>query len=188
MKRTILLSCLLVLVPASSVLAQTGDEGNGKDFGVAVNPVLMLFGWVSAEFNVWSLDRTGELNIPAQFAHDPFWFDEGDYKVDLFSIGMNYRKFFDERQEGLFVQGGWTYYYASVDGRRDAQGQSASSDQGAILFGMGYRLISQANGLFWAFGFGAGRRWGAIEDTRGDEIQDDGFAIAIDFFKIGYAW
>ena len=188
MKTAILLVCLFVFVPTSCTFAEDSDQGNGKDYGVAVNPVLALFGWVSSEFNIWKVDRTGEINIPAQFAHDPFWFDEGDYSVDLFSIGMNYRKFFDKTQEGFFVQGGVTYYYAGVDGRGSAEGKSASSSQTAVLFGFGYRLISQTNGLFWAFGLGAGRRWGTIEDTLGDEIQDDGLAIAIDFLKIGYAW
>lgn len=189
MIRTALVVCLLAMLVGSPAFAQPAEEGNGKDFGVAVNPVLALFGWFSGEFNVWKLDRTGEINIPVMYIDEPFFIDDDySYNVDLFMIGAYYRKFFNVEQEGFFVQGGWNYYHASVDGQGPQAGKSAGSNQGAVLFGIGYRAISQTNGLFWAAGFAAGRRWGTIEDTEGGEIQDDGFAFSVDLLKIGYAW
>jgi hypothetical protein len=58
----------------------------------------------------------------------------------------------------------------------------------SILFGVGYRIISETNGLFWATGFGIGRGWGNIEDPVGGEIRGSGVAFDVDLLKIGYSW
>jgi hypothetical protein len=156
-KKIALFVCLLATVVHSAAFGQSGKEGNGKDYGVAMNPVLALFGWFSGEFNVWKLDRTGEINVPVMFIHNPFYIDRDDYSLDLFMVGSYYRKFFDARQEGFFVQGGANYFHASVSDDEAGGGASVSTDQGAVLFGVGYRAISQTNGLFWACGIAAGR-------------------------------
>jgi hypothetical protein len=188
MKRITIALFLLSLVTTSACFAKDFQIGNGKDYGIAGNPVLGMFGWFSGEVNIWKLDRSGEINIPVQFAHNPFDLDGDDYDINLFSIGTYYRKFFNQRQEGFFVQGGWLYTYADTNGKGTAEGLSASSDIHSILFGVGYRIISDTNGMFWAFGVGVGRSWGIIEDPLGDKIRSSSVALDIDLLKIGYSW
>jgi hypothetical protein len=190
MRRVALLACLLAVSMSmcTPAHAQPKAEGNGKDFGIAINPVFALFNWYSGEVNIWKFDRTGEINIPISFAHDPFNIDDGDYDLDIFTIGGNYRKFFNTEQEGFYFQGGYHFAHASIDGKGLSAGESASADTHSVLFGVGYRMVSQTNSLFWAFGFGAGRRWGDIEDTDGSEILGEGLALSVEFMKIGYSW
>jgi hypothetical protein len=180
-----------MFVAISSTMSAQDDFyqlGNGKDYGIAINPVFVLFGWLSGEFNIWNIDRIGEINIPVMFLHNPFYLDEDFYSIDLFSIGAQYRKFFNRKQEGFFVQGGYLFAVADVEGEGDLVGQTVSDSQHAILFGLGYRLISQTNGLFWAIAISAGRAWGTIRDPVGGEIKGSGVAFDADFLKIGYAW
>jgi len=184
MKR-LFLSSALTLVLSVNALAQQASEqlGNGKKMGVALNPVLLLFQWGSAEVNFWNISRSAEINIPIQFASDPFFIDKDNLDVRIFSLGAYYRYFFNEKQKGFFIQGGWIYGHASVK----ESGDEASGNQNSILFGFGYRLISQ-KGLFWGVALGAGRSWGTIKDPDGDEVRGSGLAIDVDFLKFGYAW
>ena len=188
MKKSFLLGLVCTVIFSSSVFAQKEYEGNGKDMGVAINPVGVLFNWVSAEVNLWQIDRTAEINIPIQYMHNPFGLEDDDYDLNIFAIGVQYRKFFSERQEGFFVQAGWQYANFGVDGKEEFNNRSSDGNVNSILFGLGYRIISQSNGLFWAAALSAGKSWGTIEDPDGGEISGSGFAYDIDFFKIGYSW
>ena len=176
---------LFLLVSAVLLCASTSyaQGPNGKHFGIAVNPVLALFEWGSAEVNLWDIDHTAEINIPIQFGKNPYFFDEEDIDVSYFSSGVNYRRFFNTKQQGFFASVGWQFERANVSNAHDKIHGSTNS----ILFGMGYRLISE-NGLFWGFSLSAGRKWGEISDLSGDSISGSGLALDIDLFKFGYAW
>ncbi len=188
MKRSLGIVVFLGIISTTVLTAQTERIGNTKEFGIAINPVFALFGLVSTEVNLWKYDRTGEINVPVQYLHNAFDMDGDTHSIDIFSVGTYYRKFFNRKQEGFFVQGGYRFGYADIDGRGEFEGVSLTGRQHSILFGLGYRLISQENGLFWAFALAFGRAWGQFEDPTGDEIIGDGFAFDGDLLKIGYAW
>ncbi len=191
MKKLFLLILLTGLISTSPLFAQSDSSavpGNGKYYGVAVNPVLALFDWYSGEFNIWSLDRTAEINIPFQYMINPFNINDENFDLDVFSIGIQYRKFFDEDQDGFFVQAGLQYFNATTTGKGTYAGQSAGGNVTELLFGIGYRMISKSTGLFWAASLSAGKGWGSIEDPSGQSVSASGFAYDIDILKIGYAW
>jgi hypothetical protein len=159
--------------------------GNGKDFGIAVNPVLLLFNWVSVEANLWNISRNAEINIPFQYVKDLTFTDEDDdveENVSFYTFGVYYRYFFNVKQKGFFAQVGWQYLNAKVTDPFDESTGSMNS----LLFGFGYRLIAD-NGLFWGCGLSAGKAWGQVDDPDGD-TRASGFWFDVDLFKFGYAF
>ncbi len=188
MKKALLSIIFLTLTISSNLYAQYDLEGNGKDFGIAINPVGVLFDWYSMEYNIWKLDRTAEINIPFQLLHNPFDMDDDDYDLTIFSIGVQYRKFFNEEQQGFFVQAGYQYYSFMVDGNGEFNDDSSSGSVNAVLFGIGYRMISKSNGLFWSAALSAGKGWGSADSPDGEDVSNSGLTYDIDLFKIGYAW
>ncbi len=192
MRKILLLITLSGLISTGNLLAQSDSTmttpGNGKSYGLAVNPVLALFDWYSGEFNIWNLDRTAEINIPFQYMINPFGLNDETFDLDVFSIGIQYRKFFDEDQEGFFVQAGLQYFNATTTGKGIYAGESAGGNVTELLFGIGYRMISKSTGLFWAASLSAGKGWGTVENPAGDSVSASGFAYDIDILKIGYAW
>jgi hypothetical protein len=157
--------------------------GNGKNVGIAINPVLALFEWGSGEINLWSIDRSAEINIPIQYMNNPFFLDDDDSDVQYYSIGIYYRRFFSEQQKGFFLQAGWKYDHAKASDNFTTETGSIHS----LLFGFGYRVIAK-NGIFWGCGLSAGRAWGTMKDTNGETIRGTGLTFDIDLFKFGFAW
>ncbi len=186
MRRTVLTALVVAMAWTPCVSAEPIIGGNQKDFGVAINPVFALFGWFKGELNIWSLDRTGEINLVGEYASNhPLTTDEN---IDLGTLGGNYRKFFNDAQEGYFVQGGLLFHVGEVDRTQSGVPEAETSAQMDIVFGVGYRTISQTNGLFWGLGMGVGRRFGEIVDADDRVVRDSGFAFSFDVFKVGYAW
>lgn len=185
--KKLFVSSVLILVLSQVAFSQQSSEsvGNGKNMGMAINPVLLLFNWGSAEVNFWNFSRSAEINVPIQFASNPFSIEKDDDNLDvrLFSIGAYYRYFFSEQQRGFFAQAGWIYSHASVE----EAGEETSGNQNSILFGFGYRLISK-KGFFWGCALAVGKTWGTIKDPDGDEVKGSGFAFDIDLLKFGYCW
>ncbi len=204
MKKVFLLVLIFTAILTSNLFAQNEfdktiqDEftrkefyepvGNGKNYGVALNPFGVLFDWCSMEFNIWKLDRKGEINIPVEFFQNEYWMKDSDYDFDRFSIGVNYRKFFNENQQGYFLQAGWKYDKYDIDGRGAYAGMSNSGSSNKILFGAGYRMISKFNGMFWSASFSLGRAWGSVKAPDGDDVADPGITYDIDLLKIGFSW
>ncbi len=176
---------LIAIVSSLFAFSATGfsQTGNGKKMGVAVNPVLALFEWGSGEVNFWNIDKNAEINIPIQFTHNPFFVDDDNTDVTYFSTGVNYRRFFSEKQKGFFLQAGWKFDYGTAsDGFESASGSAHS-----LLFGMGFRVISK-NGVFWGAGINIGRMWGSLKEANGEIARGSGPTLDIDLFKFGYAW
>ncbi len=183
MKKYIIATLLIFSALAAQINAQT-PVGNGKNFGVAINPFLALFEYGSGEVNIWNISRNSEINIPIEVMSNPFFIDEPDLDVSLIGTGLNYRLFFSETQKGLFAQAGWKMYRGSVS---EPGGESVSGVTNSVLFGVGYRAIAK-NGMFWGAGINAGRTWGDITGPDGNTISDSGLALDIDFLKFGFAW
>ncbi len=190
MKKILFTAALAMFLFSSNSFAQSNssfnfhDESHGKKMGVAVNPVLALFQWGSGEINLWNVDKKAEINIPVQYAHNPFSIDDEDnVDLDLFMTGINYRRFFNEKQSGFFAQAGWHYMHGSGS---DEIG-SVSGSSNSVLFGFGYRVISK-DGFFWGTSFSMGKTWGSIKDNSGDTISGSGLALDIDLLKFGIAW
>ncbi|MBN2366256.1 MAG: hypothetical protein EH225_09795 [Calditrichaeota bacterium] len=185
--KKVLIPSLIILGLNLSAFSQGMNQnlGNGNNMGIGLNPVLLLFEWVSGEVNLWNVSRSAEINIPFQYVKNPFVFDDENEDWDLryYTIGVYYRYFFSQKQEGFFAQAGWQYAGASVK----EGGQEATGSLNSILFGFGYRLISDG-GLFWGCGLSVGRAWGKVEAPDGDEVQGSGLNIDIDLLKFGYAW
>lgn len=172
----------LILALLGSVSGQ--DDGNGRRFGVAVNPAFALFNYGSAEVNLWHLDRHSEINIPIEVARNPFMIDDDDgTDIGYFATGVNYRRFFRNDQEGLFAQAGWKFSRISVSNTLD----EVTGSSNALMFGIGYRVMAD-NGFFWGMGINVGRQWGVVTDLNGDEIRGDGLALDVDLLKFGFAW
>ncbi|KAA3612522.1 MAG: hypothetical protein D8M58_20375 [Calditrichaeota bacterium] len=188
MRKLFVLVLFFKLILISNLLAQYDVEGNGKDYGIAINPVGALFSWYSLEYNIWKADRTGEINIPFQLLHNPFDTENDDHDLTIFSIGAQYRKFFSSEQQGFFVQAGFIHYNFSVDGKGEYRGESAGGSVNSVLFGFGYRMISKTNGLFWSAALSAGKGWGSVDSPNGEDVSNSGFTYDIDLLKIGYAW
>jgi hypothetical protein len=159
MKKQFLMIVIIgfLLFPGASGFAR---DGHGKNMGIAINPVLALFEWGSGEINFWSIDRNAEINIPIQYMNNPFFLEDESSNIRFISLGLYYRRFFNEKQKGFFIQAGWKYDYARV---KDELGSSNGSIN-SLLFGFGYRVIAK-NGLFCT-----------------------GLALDIDLFKFGIAW
>ena len=189
MKKFLALVVTFVLFTTPIVAQETYDqEGNGKNAGIAINPVLLLFNWGSAEINLWNISRNAEINIPFQYAKNPFFIDqeEGvDEELTFWGTGVYYRHFFSKKQEGFFAQAGWQYISAKA---REGDLESSGS-LNSILFGFGYRIISDG-GLFWGCGLAVGRTWGKVDDP--DPTDEDKYGSTlifdIDLLKFGYAW
>ena len=175
------LFALLLVLTSFGLFAQ---EGNQKTMGVATNPVAALFEYGSAEVNFWQLDRYAEINIPMEIARDPFFFDEEDgVDFNYVATGINYRRFFNKRQQGLFGQAGWRFQRLSASG----EGEKVTGTANSILFGIGYRIISE-NGFFWGTSFSVGRQWGELESLSGESVAGSGLTFDIDLLKFGFAW
>ena len=178
---------LLIFVAFAAVLAATvsgfSQSGNGKDVGVALNPVLAMFEWGSAEVTLWNVDRGAEINIPIVFTRKPFFLDDQSHNTNFISTGVNYRRFFGQKQKGFFIQGGWKMDFATAsDGF-----QSTTSTAHSVLFGLGFRVVAQ-NGLFWGTAINFGRTWGDLLDPYGGVARAEGPALDFDLLKFGYAW
>lgn len=179
---------MLILGLSQSAFSQESSEsvGNGKNIGIAMNPVLLLFKWGSAEVNFWNVSRNAEINVPIQFARNPFSIGEEDddnLDIILSSIGAYYRYFFSDNQRGFFAQAGWLYSHISLE----EGSEKATGSQNSILFGFGYRLISK-KGFFWGCALAVGKSWGTVKDPDGEEFQEPGLALDLDLLKFGYAW
>lgn len=96
MKTTVSALLILALFATSPILSQD-QPGNGKKFGVAINPVFALFSIASLEFNVWNIDRRAEINMPVIFSNNAKF--GKDVKVSFEEVGIHYR-------------------YSSINGRR----------------------------------------------------------------------
>ena len=186
MKKCLILAVIIIAMSTPLFTQDTStQEGNGKDFGIAINPVLLLFKWGSAEVNLWNVQRNAEINIPFQYAKNLNLNDEEeDVETDLtfYTFGAYYRYFFNVKQEGFFAQVGWQYLNANIK----ENGDESNGSMNSLLFGFGYRLIAE-NGLFWGCGLAAGKAWGKVEDPDGD-TRASGFWFDVDLFKFGYAW
>lgn len=186
MKKCLVLAVIIIAMSTPLFTQETStQEGNGKNYGIALNPVLLLFEWGSAEVNLWNIQRNAEINIPFQYIKSSVFAEKEDNveeDVRIYTFGVYYRYFFDVKQEGFFAQVGWQYLNAKIT---DAYSESTGS-MNSLLFGFGYRLIAK-NGLFWGCGLAAGKAWGKVEDPDGDE-RASGFWFDVDLFKFGYAW
>ena len=61
MKKCLVLAVLIFAMSTSLFTQETStQEGNGKNYGIALNPVLLLFEWGSAEVNLWNIQRNAE--------------------------------------------------------------------------------------------------------------------------------
>jgi hypothetical protein len=182
-----LLSAITMMLLSMPVVAQETStlDGNGKSAGIAINPVLLLFEWGSAEVNLWNIQRNAEINIPFQYISSSVFAEEEDNvkeDVRIYTFGAYYRYFFHEKQQGFFAQVGWQYLNAKITNPLEESTGSLNS----LLFGFGYRLIAK-NGLFWGCGLAAGKAWGKVEDPDGD-TRASGFWFDVDLLKFGYAW
>ncbi len=184
MKTTVSALLILALFATSPILSQD-QPGNGKKFGVAINPVFALFSIASLEFNVWNIDRRAEINIPVIFSNNAKF--GKDVKVSFEEVGIHYRYFFNQRQKGFFAEAGWQYDYL----RQLDEDLKTTQSGHSLMFGFGYRMLTQS-GFFWGCALRAGRFWGKkteidyeFEDT---ETSHPTFNLDIDLFKFGYAW
>ncbi len=155
----------IVFTASSFLFAETG---NGKSYGIAVNPPMTMFRIVSGEFNIWNITRHGEINVPFLFTYKQDFIDYED--LDIYSIGTKYRHFMIEDQNGFFGEMGYGFYLANADNNHKVN---------TLSFGLGYRLIYD-NGFFWGCSLSLGRAW--VFD------QQDFIIYDVDFFKVGYCW
>ncbi len=160
-----IMTTLLILFLSLPVFAETG---NGKNYGIAVNPSMAMFRVISGELNIWNLYRGAEINIPFVLAYKPDLFDNNE--SSLYILGTKYRHFLSDGQSGFFGEVGYGFIFG--DGNGNTYGNT-------LLFGIGYRLL-YSNGFFWGSSLSMGRVWFVKEE---DQIGFD-----VDFFKVGYCW
>ena len=118
MKKFLVLAVIIVMLNAPLFAQETSSqEGNGKDFGIALNPVLLLFEWGSAEVNLWNVQRNAEINIPFQYVKSSVFAEEEEgveEDVRFYTFGAYYRYFFNVKQEGFFAQVGWLFPWLTL--------------------------------------------------------------------------
>ena len=159
-------------------------EGNGKSFGIAVNPALLPLKWLSLDLCFWNIDRDTEINIPFQFTKNPSLIMPFSADMLYLSGGMNFRRFFNGEQNGFFAELGFQYNYFDIefDDDKDSSADYIAKNP-SILCGVGYRLIT-VNNFFWGCDFAIGRQWG--KESYVTSIGN--FNYSINIFKFGYAF
>ncbi len=187
MKSIFAVPFLLILLLLGSSLSAA--EGNGKSFGIAVNPALVPLKWVSADLCFWNIDRSTEFNMPFQFTKNPSFITPSKSDILYLSGGLNARRFFNGEQKGFFAELGFQYNHLKVEGSAKSDSEDSpfegtfTSRNPAVLFGVGYRLLT-VNNFFWGCDFAIGRQWGRETPFIGVE----NIAYSINIFKFGYAF
>jgi len=168
----------------------------GKDWGVEVDPVLLLFTGSSAEthsaliygtISNFSFQRTAELAFP--FGYEYYG---GSGAETVLKLDAAYRYFLSGYQRGFyisaFVRDEYEQWNAASDGYGDNYAGGTANRVG-VGFGIGDRIFSRA-GWYWGWSLSFGRFLGDNYDANGNTPDDNLGDLIFDaeLLKVGFAF
>lgn len=169
----------------------------GKNYGIEVNPVRLLFitdsFTFSGGFSLFDVDRGAEIAFPV-FLQIP---DDSDY-LSEFTLDAHYRYFMGNTQNGFYLSTFARYaYLEGVLGdvvffdEEITSNERGSEHKLGIGFGLGWRKFSY-RGLYWGTSFSVGRYLIGENEKFASNLldidNDNEIIVNFEFLKFGWAF
>lgn len=169
----------------------------GKNYGIEVNPVRLLFitdsFTFSGGFSLFDVDRGAEIAFPV-FLQIP---DDSDY-LSEFTLDAHYRYFMGNTQNGFYISTFARYaYLEGVLGDvvffddEITSNERGSEHKFGIGFGLGWRKFSY-RGLYWGTSFSVGRYLIGENEKFASNLldidNDNEIIVNFEFLKFGWAF
>lgn len=123
---------------------------------IKVNPLGLLFNNINASVEFGVKDNFG-IEVTPGFGWDKLnLFNDGDYKGQVYRLGVNGRYYLNPTEKGLngFYIGGYTRYKG---GRFTLEGDQVDMNKFSLGFILGGKVVAQNGRLIFDFGTGFGR-------------------------------
>jgi len=190
MKKLLLCLCMVTLVHAEN------PPLAGKKFGVEFNfPRLLTYNdsWqsFSGTFSYFDHENKAEIALPWVISKNQSSNNDDDF-LDITTVDMQYRKFIDNKLNGVYFSG--VGRLAHLDGNLRDQTANQRTLKFGVGVGLGYRLFPQSNRFYWGTSLVMGRfivGENDIYDNSGIDFlnfDDQAFFVDIEFLKFGYAF
>ncbi len=189
---------LMIMVLLITSLFSWSSKGGGYNYnrfisryGVEFNPfrlIVMSSSWksISGSLSIFDYVNNSEISFPLLYSH------EDDFK--LLTIDAHYRKFINNRVNGLYVS--LVGRVASLEGKLRSSRINSSGENYAkvtklgVGLGIGYRFLPKLSKWYWGVGLVAGRYLGSDNDIFDSgtlsAIDDAPIFLDIELLKIGY--
>lgn len=167
------------------------ENFKNKTIGFEINPGFLMFGNISGGIQLFSTDRTAEISIPLYYynrnnsrrSYDYSFFSGSEF-LSVFDMDIQYRKFLNKIQGGLWTGIGLKYTHVDRGSNNyydDSRYQNG--DYYGFIFGFGYRTYT-SSGYYYGISSMIGRYFVIGKD----DSQSDRIIFNVEFMKLGYAF
>jgi len=167
------------------------ESFKNKTIGFEINPGFLMFGNISGGIQLFSIDRTAEISFPFYYYNSnnssrsyDYSFISGSEVHSVFEMDIQYRKFLNKIQNGLWTGIGLKYTHIDwYSNKYYDDSRYENEDYYGFIFGFGYRTYSSSG-----FYYGVSSMIGRYFAIGKDDSQSDRIIFNVEFMKLGYAF